>query len=286
MGDEGAGRLKRAATVVADAIRHLNADDGWAMASHVALSGLMAVFPFLIFVTALAGFVGQERLADRVADLIFQLWPEGVAGPIVDEVHRVVAGAEAGLLTISAVVAAVLASSGVAATRVALNRAYRVVDRRAFLRLQLQSLVFIVAGAAGLLALAFFAALVPPVMEGIFTNVPALRAIAGLFTAARFIVPIIIVVAFLTAAHVWLPAGRPPLKQLWPGVVLTLVLWAASAVIFAIYLAQFSNLGATYGGLASVVAAMFFLYIVAASLIFGAEFNAALTRRMGAGARA
>jgi len=285
MADETASRLRRSRKVIFDAVGHLNADDGWAMASHVALSGLMAIFPFLIFVAALAGFVGQERLADRVADLVFQLWPAAVAGPMVDEMHRVVAGAQAGLLTISAAVAAVLASHGVGATRVALNRAYRVVDRRSFVWLYVQSLVFTVAGAVGLLVLAFFAALVPPVMEQIFAHLPALRSIEGLFTAARFIVPTVIVVAFLAAAHIWLPAGRPPLKQLWPGVVLTLVLWALSAVIFAIYLASFSNLGATYGGLASVVAAIFFLYIVAASLIFGAEFNAALTQRTGASAR-
>ena len=39
-------------------------DDGWAIASHIALSTLMSLFPFLIFVTALAGFMfGTEELA-------------------------------------------------------------------------------------------------------------------------------------------------------------------------------------------------------------------------------
>jgi membrane protein len=59
---------------------------------------------------------------------------------------------------------------------------------------------------------------------------------------------------------------------------LTLVLWVVSAAIFAVYLRRFANLAATYAGLASVFTAIFFLYIVALSLIFGAEFNAALGR--------
>src|SRR5262249_18466087 len=148
--------FRQARLVLNDAFGHLNADDGWAMASHVALSGLMAVFPFLIFVAALAGFFGQEPLAERVADLLFQAWPPDVAGPIAAQVHQVVAGAGVNLLTIAAVVAAFTASSGVEAARVALNRAYRVVDRRSFLWLRAKSLLFVLAGAVGCLVLAFF----------------------------------------------------------------------------------------------------------------------------------
>src|SRR4051812_26903891 len=150
--------------VVGDSVGHLNADDGWAMASHVALSGLMALFPFLIFVASLAGFIGQEPLAEQVADLLFQAWPPEVAGPIAGEVHRVVADAGVNLLTVAAVVAAFLASSGVEAARVALNRAYRVVDRRSFIWLRAESLLFVLAGAAGSLVLALFLVLLPPVV--------------------------------------------------------------------------------------------------------------------------
>ena len=39
-----------------DAFWHFTEDDGWAMASHVALSILLAIFPFLIFGTTLATF--------------------------------------------------------------------------------------------------------------------------------------------------------------------------------------------------------------------------------------
>src|ERR1700719_2817910 len=79
--------------VLADSLGHLTDDDGFAMASHVALSALMAIFPFLIFVTALAGFVGDAQLAGTLADLLFATWPEIVVAPIAAEVHRVGAGA-------------------------------------------------------------------------------------------------------------------------------------------------------------------------------------------------
>ena len=60
--------LKLSLRIAIDAFRHFIADDGWAIASHIALSTLMALFPFLIVVTALAGFFfGSKELADEAA---------------------------------------------------------------------------------------------------------------------------------------------------------------------------------------------------------------------------
>ena len=55
--------------VAIDAFYTFLADDGWAIASHIALSILMALFPFLIVLTSLAGFFGSKELADHAADL-------------------------------------------------------------------------------------------------------------------------------------------------------------------------------------------------------------------------
>jgi membrane protein len=76
-----------------------------------------------------------------------------------------------------------------------------------------------------------------------------------------------------------LPAKRPPAVYLWPGILVTLTLWLGAAIIFGMYLRRFANYVATYAGLASAVTAMFFLYLVAVLMIFGAEFNAALARQ-------
>lgn len=55
-----------------DAYLKFERDDGWAIASHIALSTLTALFPFLIFITALAGFFGRQEVADAAAKIIFE----------------------------------------------------------------------------------------------------------------------------------------------------------------------------------------------------------------------
>ncbi len=66
--------LRRTYRVVMDAVWTFLADDGWAIASHIALSILMSLFPFLIFLTALAGFLDLRPLANEAIQLILETW--------------------------------------------------------------------------------------------------------------------------------------------------------------------------------------------------------------------
>ena len=75
--------------VVMEAFYTFLADDGWAIASHIALSTLMALFPFLIVLTSLAGFFGSKELADGAVGLVLQTWPQQVADALSGEIHDV-----------------------------------------------------------------------------------------------------------------------------------------------------------------------------------------------------
>jgi membrane protein len=272
------GGLRTTWVVVWDAFSHFLWDDGWAMASHVALSTLMALFPFLIFVATLAGFIGAEGLSIRVAEIVFAVWPQDVAGPIAGEVQRVLATEHRGLLTVSAVITVYLASNGIEAVRNGLNRAYRIVDRRSIFFRRGQSILMVLIGAAISLAFVVLAALGSTAINDVLAAVPVLRPLASVSVVARITIVAAVLVVALAGAHIWLPAGRPHWPHLWPGIAFTLIGWFVSAWVFRIYLSSFSNMAATYAGLAGVFTAIFFLYMVAALLLFGAEFNSALSR--------
>ena len=117
--------------VVADAYDHFNSADGWAIASHIALSILLALFPFLILVTSLAAsFFGSTELADEVAQLLLDTWPDEVAAPIAQEIRVVLTTTRGDLLTISVALAIFFASSGIESLRIGLNRAYGMAEKR------------------------------------------------------------------------------------------------------------------------------------------------------------
>jgi membrane protein len=268
--------IRRVYRVFSIAIGHFMLDDGWAMASHLALSGLMAIFPILIFVAALAAFIGRRDLADRVTDLVFQAWPAEIAEPIANEIHKVLTEPRSGVLTISVVITIYLASNGVEAVRMALNRAYRLPEMRSIFFRRFQSIGFVIIGALTGLALAVLGVLGPLIWNILVARIQELQPFSAGFTFVRYFVVGGLLMIALVAAHLWLPSWRNRTTAIWPGIVGTLFCWWVVTVVFARYLADFANYTATYAGLASLVAAIFYLYLMAVILIGGGEFNAAI----------
>src|SRR5687768_9726053 len=138
--------------IAVDAFYRFNANDGWATASHIALSALMSLFPFLILVTALAGlFFGSKQLADEVAQILLEAWPTQVATPIAREIRNVLTEWRGDVLTVGVALALYFASSGIESLRIGLNRAYGVVETRSWWLLRLESIGYVLLGAVGLL---------------------------------------------------------------------------------------------------------------------------------------
>jgi membrane protein len=239
----------------------------------------MSMFPFLIFVTALAGFLGSKDLADMAASLLLETWPAEVSGPIAREVHSVLTQSRSGLITLGAVLSLYFASSGVEAIRTGLNRAYAVRDKRAWWLLRCESVCFVLLGALALLALAFLVVLGPLIWNDVQDHLPKPDSLQAVVTTARYLLTIVILALVLIIAHKWLPAERHSIRQVMPGVVLTIVLSLSFAIAFGAYLAQFArNYVTTYAGIASVMVALVFLYALAAIFVFGGELNAAICR--------
>jgi len=265
--------------VLVEAFYRFNRDDGWAIASHIALSILMAMFPFLIVVTALAGFIGSVNLAAEVARLMFAAWPREVAAPLASEIHNVLTTSRGGVLTLGAVFAVYFASSGVESLRIGLNRAYGLQERRRFWLLRLESIGYVLVSAIALLALAFLVVLGPLIFKTAAKFAPWLEPLEPHYNVARVGVATVVLAIALTILHMFLPKGRRRFRDVWPGIITTLALWLICGIGFGRYLAKFSSAYVTYyAGLASVMTALVFLYFTAWIFILGGELNAAIAR--------
>jgi membrane protein len=270
--------MRRAFNIAGDAYWRFLADDGWAIASHIALSALMAMFPFFIVLTSLAGlFYGSSDLADEVANLMLATWPQEVAGPIAREIHNVLAITHTGALTLGAAFAIYFASSGVESLRIGLNRAYGVAETRHWILLRLESIAYVLVAAMGLLALGFLIVLGPLLFRTALRYAPWLAPLEGTVTLFRFAIAGVVLTIALFVAHKWLPAGRRRIVEILPGIVATLALWLVAGVAFGRYLAEYSvTYVSYYAGLASAMIALVFLYWTASIFVYGGALNAAI----------
>jgi membrane protein len=98
-------------------------------------------------------------------------------------------------------------------------------------------------------------------------------------TFARLGLAILSLIVALFIVHKWLPAGNRRLRDILPGILLTIVGSLASGIVFGKYLEEFANnYVTTYAGLASVIIALVFLYFIASVFVYGGEFNAAIMK--------
>lgn len=74
----------------------------------------------------------------------------------------------------------------------------------------------------------------------------------------------------------FLPARPLPLKALWPGILVTMIMWLAAAIGYSIYLAIVCLFRQPLYRIGWCVATLTFLYISAAIFQFGGEINRAM----------
>lgn len=248
-------------------------DSGFTMAGSVAFSFLLALFPFCVFVGALAGVFGGRELADRAVQQLFEVLPSQVAQALAPQVEYIMGTSRFDLVTIGAGVALFFATMGIETLRNALNHAYRTPETRPYPLCLLISAAFVIANAAASLLITWFL-LVAPVIASEFepswlrqfhdtTVWDFFMRYAGAGAA---------IAALLTAFHMWLAAGRRSLEEVLPGVIVSVVLWLLLAALYSYYL-SFSDYTRFYAGLSQLMVALIFFQATAVIIILGAEVN-------------
>lgn len=262
-----------------DALMRFNDKGGWVMSSHVAMSMMLALFPFVLFIVALAAALSQNIDVDNLIELVFGSWPDHIAQPITREVRSVLAASKSGLLTVGGVLAIYFASNGVDAVRQAMIQAYRDIEPRPYWKARLVCLAFVLFGGLAIMLAATVGLAIPLYLKFIEGVVPG--EVMGWLASDTFtsLVAVFMLGAGVASCHIWLPGRRHSLPEILPGVILTILLWGLAGTGFSYYLDRFASYSATYAGLAGVMVALIFLYLMSALLILGAEFNGALAKR-------
>jgi membrane protein len=258
------------------AVRAVYADSGFAMAGAVAFSFVLSLFPFCIFLGALAGVFGGEERAKEGVRQLFEIVPKPVAEALAPVVMEVMGSTRLDLLTFGAFISLFFATSAIESLRAALNVAYRQKEMRSYAMCLLESTAFVIVSAIGMLVLTWGVVVGPELAARIKPAWLLWLADTGwLPLIVRFAIVIAAIGLQLVAYHLWLAAGHRRLADVWPGVLLSIVLWLLAARLFGSWL-TFSNYSRFYAGLTSVMSALVFFQLSAIIILLGAELNRGL----------
>ncbi|MGY9037027.1 MAG: YihY/virulence factor BrkB family protein [Rhodobacterales bacterium] len=270
-------RVMRA--VLHEAILRLWNDDAFGLAGNVAFRALLALFPFLIFTSAMTAFIGDRAMADHLVDFLIAIVPSPLIEPLVSEVEKVMMVPRGGVLSIGILLTIWFAVGGVDGVRVGLNRAYGIRETRSIVVVYGLQIAMVVLASLVLVTVGYLLVLAPRAGSWMHALIPGFDPASVTVRLIRFPASATIFLVALLSAHVLLPARRTKFSNIWPGVIFTAVAWTLLATAFAFYVGRFGTYASYYAGMAGIIAALYFMYLAALLLIFGGELNRALRIR-------
>jgi membrane protein len=279
-------RLVQGVRIFWHAIIHLIYDGGMTFAGHIAFMTLFSSFPFLIFLTTLAGEIGQTEAARDFVTLALRALPEEVTGAILPAIEEVMSSRRTGLMTISIVASLWATSSGIEALREALNIAYGVEEPRPIWFCRLQSLAFTIIFSICIILVVLVLVVGPVLWSYVRPHLEVPWEWGWVYEALRYFIAVALLYLVVALLYRWLPSRHLPRREILPGAAVTVVLWVALASLFSLYLQNLGRFSVTYGSLGGIVITLMFFYISALIFIFGAELNSARRRVEAARLRA
>ena len=251
------------------------------LAAGTSLFAILAVVPLLAAVVSLYGLVSDPFQIHQHLRGLEQVLPAEIVDFLGDQLERQAKRSSSTLglqLTGSVLVALISARSSARALIDALNRAYRVREKRSGLVRLALSLAMGLGTLIGLMLLL-----------GIVVALPAIVATLNLhgFHLVRYARwPLLLGLVFLTllALYRFAPSPRPlgTERHVWPGAALATILLVIVSFLLSEWVDRVASYEAFYGAFGSVIVVVLWFYFSTMTLVIGGFFNAELERHSGA----
>jgi len=239
---------------------------------------LFALFPALLFLTALLGLLPVPALTDQLVLYVARVLPADAASLVAKTVGEVIAGARSSLVSIGVFGALWGASSGMVSISHALNRAFEVPDSRPWWRHRLEALGltiwFSVLTIAALLLFVFG----ERIGDGIAHWLGVGEAFTRTWNILRWPTLTLFALVGIMLVYQLAPAARQHWRRVTPGAIFALVGWLVASYALRVYVRYFGNYNATYGSIGGVIVLMLWFYLSSLALLVGAEINSQIRR--------
>lgn len=253
-----------------------NKDDVWGRAAQLAYYFLLALFPLLIFLTTIFGYIAGEEseLRQNLLRYFATVLPPSAADLVNTTLEGVINNASGGKLSFGILATVWAASNGLGAITEALNAAYGVEETRSFVRRRLTAIGLTVALAVLIITALTLILYGGRIAEAVADGLGFGDAFTVVWKIAQWPLVLIFVLLAFSLVYYFAPNLREQ-KFSWitPGSMIAVALWLLVSFAFRGYLYFFNSYSATYGSLGAVIILMLWLYLSGLALLIGGEVN-------------
>lgn len=243
-------------------------DDMPTYASALAYQMLFSLFPFLLVLITLVGYLHlPEFFAWLREQAALLLPPEAMdqVNPVIDQLQQ----QKGGLLSIGIAVALWTSSAGIRSMMIALNAAYDVKESRPVWKRFSLSILYT-------LGIALLLLVAAGLIAWIAGLVGLEQYLVTLWTWLRWPLAVFLLMLAVALFYYLVPDVEQRFRFITPGSVLSVIAWIAASLAYGFYVKNFANYNAMYGSIGAIIILLLYFYLSAAVVLFGAELNAVI----------
>jgi len=260
-------------------------DDGlFAIAKGAAYSALLSFFPILATAAAILVQTRADFVQRNVLSFLSQVLPPGTEEVVLQQFQ--LRGQRPIAIPIVAVILSLWAASSVIRSLIdGFNAAYRVPRNRSILSHSAVGMMLAILSLVPLLgatSLILFGGAVEAAVLKLIRVDPDLNPFAGgwelLWRVVRYLVAFAATASVTAILYFYGPYRKQRWNRVWPGAVLATILWLLATLVFGWYVRNITNYNVLYGSVGTSIALLIWMYLLAAIVLFGCEFNAEAER--------
>ncbi|SFE30187.1 membrane protein [Lentibacillus persicus] len=257
--------------------QRISDDDIAGVAAQLAYFLLLSLFPFLLFLMTLLGYLPLD--SGNVTSFIERYAPGEINELINENVSELVNNQSGSLLSVGIIGTLWAASNGVNAIMKGFNRAYKVDEDRSFIVMRLIAIGLTIA-MVFVIAMAFLLPVFGKMIgEYIFSFVGMSEGFLAVWDTLRWGVSSVVIFIVLLALYRLAPNMRIYFKNVVWGALFATVGWQLVSLGFSFYVNSMGNYTATYGSLGTVIVLMIWFYLSGIIIMVGGVINAMLRKR-------
>lgn len=255
----------------------INDVDVTGLGAQLAFFFLLSIFPLLIFLITLLPYLNIAE--DQIYNFMENIVPGEIYLLIEETLSEVLTQENRSLLSIGLIATIWSASLGMNALIKSLNKSYGVEENRPILIARGMAIITTV-----LMIFILLIALALPIFGQqlgifIFSLLGLEEGFLETWNALRFTIPPLIIFAVAAVIYWTAPNVKLDIRSVLPGSAFTAIGWMAVSYGFSIYINNFGNYSATYGGIGGVIILMLWLYASSILLMVGGQINAVMQSR-------
>lgn len=245
-------------------------------ASEMAFMLVIGIFPFMLFLMAVFGWLGKKFLVHKVLYVISTFTPNGVSDLLASVLKEVILFQNGGLMAVVGFfVTLFLTSNAIAVIIKGLNRANKIQENRTFIQTRILSIVMVLVNTFFLFISVNLIIFGKVILNFIALHISLPAQFVNAMLISRWPVAFLLLFVLATINYYVLPAKdfSTKRKSVFPGALFFCVFWLLGSWLFSLYVNELGTYNRVYGTIGTFAILMVWLYYTSLIMLIGGEIN-------------